>query len=124
MPTGVPDVDYRMIDPGLQLRVPIGKRVAVFAGGRGLLMLSAGAITEAEQYGRAHVTGGTANAGVDIVIARYVALRIAGEGTQLDMKFSGQGMLSGNVDGDPSTIDVQKARDRYYGGQATLAVMY
>jgi len=124
MPTGVPDVNYKMIDPGLTLRVPVGKRVALFAGGRGLLLLSAGHIAEGDQYGRAHVTGETATAGVDIVFSRFVALRIAGEGTQVDMKFAGQGMLSTMLDGDPTTIDVQSARDRYYGGQATLAVMY
>jgi hypothetical protein len=113
-----------MIDPSLMVRVPLGKRVALFAGGRGLLMLSAGPIANADQYGRAHILGGTATAGFEIGLASHVALRLAGEGTQIDMKFYGQGMLASGLDGDPGTIDVQRARDRYYGGDATIAVTY
>jgi hypothetical protein len=124
MTTGVPDVAYRMIVPSISVRVPIGSRVTAFAGGRGMLMLSAGPITNADQYGRASAMGGTATAGVEVGLASHVALRLAAEGTQVDLKFYGQGTLSSMLDGDPSTIDVQRARDRYYGGDATIAVTY
>jgi opacity protein-like surface antigen len=124
MTTGVPDVDYRMIDPSLMARVPIGSRITAFAGGRGMLMLSAGGITKADQYGRANAMGATATAGLEVGLASHVALRLAAEGTQVNLKFYGQGTLSSMLDGDPATVDVQKARDRYYGGDATIAITY
>jgi hypothetical protein len=124
MTTGVPDVAYRMVVPSIMLRLPLGSRVTAFAGGRGMLMLSAGPITNADQYGRANAMGGTATAGIEVGLASHVALQVAAEGTQVNLKFYGQGTLSAMLDGDPSTIDVQRARDRYYGGDATIAVTY
>ena len=124
MAIDLPDVDYRMVDPGLAARVPLGRRVSLTAGGRALLLTSAGAIANADQYGRAHVPGGSASAGIEVMIGNHLALRVAGEATQLDLKFYGSGMLSTSRDGDPSTIDVHGAVDRYYGGDATLALLY
>jgi hypothetical protein len=124
MTIDLPDVDYRMIDPGLAARVPLGRRVALTAGGRALLLTSAGPIADLTQYGAAHVVGGTGSAGVEVMIGNHVAVRVAAEGTQLDFKFYGNGMLATSRDGDPSTIDVQRAVDRYYGGEATVAIMY
>jgi hypothetical protein len=46
------------------------------------------------------------------------------EGTQLGLTFAGTGKLATGRDGDPTTMDVKGATDRYYGGAATLAVMY
>jgi hypothetical protein len=114
MSTGVPDVDYRAFEPSLVARVPVTQRVVAFVGGSGMLMRSAGEIASAPQYGRAHVVGGTASVGVDIGLASHVGLRLSGEGTQVNLKFYGDGTMTG----------VQSARDRYYGGAATLAVSY
>jgi len=125
-PTSIdlPDVDYRMFDPGLAFRLPLGGRLVVTLGARGFLVTSAGAIQRPDQYGTAQILGGSASAGVELVIGDRIAVRLAAEATQLDLTFSGTGELARDRDGDPSTIDVRGATDRYYGGTATVAVTY
>jgi hypothetical protein len=120
----LPDVDYRMFDPGVAFRLPLGGHVAVTLAGQGLLVTSAGPIQRADQYGAARVLGGTASAGVELVIHERLLIRVAAEATQLSLAFSGSGMLATSRDGDPSTVDVRGATDRYYGGVATAAVTY
>jgi hypothetical protein len=120
----LPDVNYRLFDPGLAFRLPIGRMVAITLGGRALLVTTAGAIQRTDQYGPASVLGGSASAGLELVFGSHVALRIAAEATQLDVSFAGSGALATSRDGDPSTIDVRGATDRYIGGAATLAVLY
>jgi hypothetical protein len=118
----LPDVDYRMFDPGVSFRLPLG-RFAVTVGAQALLVTSAGPIQRADQYGAASVLGGTVQAGVEFVFGRFVA-RLAGEATQLSLSFAGGGTLSADRDGNSSTVDVRGATDRYYGGVATLGVIY
>jgi hypothetical protein len=120
----LPDVDYRMYDPGLALRLPLGRHVAFTAEGRALLTTNAGPIQRPDQYGTAKITAGTASAGLELILGDRIAVRVAGEATQVDLKFSGNGMLSNSRDGNPATIDVHTATDRYLGGSATLAVLY
>ncbi|HEY6179926.1 MAG TPA: hypothetical protein VIX73_35985, partial [Kofleriaceae bacterium] len=120
----LPDVDYRMFDPGLAFRLPLGGRVAVTLAGQGLLVTSAGAIQRSDQYGAARVLGGTASAGLEFIVIDRVAVRLAAEATQLSLAFHGDGTLATSRDGDSSTIDVRGATDRYYGGVATVAVTY
>jgi hypothetical protein len=120
----LPDVSYKMVEPGLSVRVPIGKWVALMAGGQVLLVRSAGAIAQSADYGGAHVTGGSGEAGIDIALGHRLLLRMIGEFTQVGLTFYGNGNLSTNRDGDPTTVDVHGAVDRYYGGAATLAFTY
>jgi len=120
----LPDVDYRMIDPGLSFRLPLGGRVAVTLAGRGLLVMSAGAIQDADQYGMARVYGASAAAGFEIGLTDRLGLRLAAEGTQIGSTFAGTGILTNSRDGDSSTIEVRGVIDRYYGGSATLSVIY
>jgi hypothetical protein len=120
----LPDVDYRMFDPGVAFRLPLGGHVAVTLAGQGLIVTSAGAIQRTDQYGAARVLGGTASVGVELVISERLLIRIAAEATQLNLSFTGTGMLATGRDGDPSTVDVHGATDRYYGGVATAAVTY
>jgi hypothetical protein len=120
----LPDVDYKLYDPGLAFRLPLGGKVAVTLGGRALLVTAAGRIQNADQYGRAKIFGGTASAGLEFVMGDRVALRVAGEATQLAFQFAGTGALATSRDGDASTVDVRGAIDRYYGGAATLAILY
>ena len=120
----LPDVDYRMFDPGVAFRLPLGGHVAVTLAGQGLLVTSTGPIQRADQYGAARVLGGTASAGVELRVNERLAIRVAAEATQLSLAFSGNGMLATSRDGDPSTVDVRGATDRYYGGVATAAVTY
>ncbi|HEX8114277.1 MAG TPA: hypothetical protein VF516_41390, partial [Kofleriaceae bacterium] len=120
----LPDVDYRMFDPGVAFRLPLGGHVAVALAGQGLIVTSAGPIQRADQYGAARVLGGTASAGVELLITERLLIRLAAEATQLNLSFTGTGMLANSRDGDPSTVDVHGATDRYYGGVATAAVTY
>jgi hypothetical protein len=119
----LPDVGYQLVDPGAALRLPLGPRLAVTLAGRGLIALSAGAIQRADQYGGTQLYGATASAGLEILFGDTIALRIAGEATELLLKFSGNGALA-NRDSDASTIEVRGATDRYLGGAATLAIVY
>ncbi|HTR53075.1 MAG TPA: hypothetical protein VMJ10_20410 [Kofleriaceae bacterium] len=121
---GVPDVDYRGFTPNFELRVPIVPAVAMFVSGGSLLARGTGAIQSVSQYGRAKVTEGEAAVGFDVVFAKRFALRVEGEFAQVGFAFTGNGVLSNDLDGDPSTPDVGGATDRYIGGAATLAVMY
>jgi hypothetical protein len=63
--------------------------------------------------GAASVLGGSASAGIELAIGWRIAVR---EATQLQLKFTGNGQLSGSRDGDSSSVDVRGANDRYYGG--------
>jgi hypothetical protein len=118
----LPDVDYRMFDPGAWFRMPLG-RFAVTVGARALLVTSAGPIQRADQYGATSVLGGNAEIGVEYMFGRFVA-RLAGEATQLSLSFAGGGTLSSARDGNSATVDVRGATDRYYGGVATVGVVY
>jgi len=120
----LPDVDYRMFDPGLAFRLPLGRWFAFTLEGRGLLILSAGSIQQPDQYGTTKLYGGAGSAGFELIFGNRVAFRFAVEGKQLNLTFDGNGALSNNRDGNPMTVDVSQALDSYFGGSATLAVMY
>jgi hypothetical protein len=120
----MPDTEYVGFEPGLDARVPVGGSLAFVAGARAILLRSAGQIQDPEQYGGAHVTGGRAMIGVDITVTSHIAVRVAGEAAELQMKFYGTGQQTVNRDGDPTTQDVTGATDKYLGGSATLAVYY
>ncbi len=120
----LPDVFYKGFDPGLEIRVPIIKQVALVLGGEAVLVTSTGQIQQLYSYGQAKVTGGQGMAGLDIVIAGRVALRLAGEMAQFGYKFTGNGEMTYNRDNDPNTPDVGGAQDRYIGGSASLGVLY
>lgn len=120
----LPSVDYQMIDPSLALRVPLGHRVAVTAEGRALFALDAGPIEQADQYGSAKLFGARGSLGFEILFATRFALRLSGEVFQMNLQFDGNGALANNRDGNAQTVDVTHAVDTYFGGAATLGVMY
>jgi hypothetical protein len=120
----LPDVGYAGYNVGVELRVPVMRSVALLAGGRGIFVTTTGQIQSAAQYGQARVTGGEGHAGVDIAIGSRMAVRLVGELTQLGFNFTGNGQMANNRDGDPTTIDVGGAADRYVGGTLTFGVMY
>jgi hypothetical protein len=120
----MPDTEYVGFEPGLDARVPVDRTFALVAGARAILLRSAGQIQDPEQYGGAHITGGRAMIGVDITVTSHIAVRLAGEAAELQMKFYGTGQQTVNRDGDPTTQDVTDATDKYLGGSATLAVYY
>jgi hypothetical protein len=93
-------------------------------GARGLLMLDAGNIQTQAQYGQAKVTGVDASLGIEIMLGQRFAIRLAGEFALVGFSFTGNGQMSNNRDGDPSTKDVGGASDRYLGGVGSIVVYY
>ena len=121
----LPDTDYKYFDPGLDLRIPLGARIAFIAGGRAMLVTSAGQITQPAGYGQAKILGYLATGGFDFVLGNRVALRIEGEFAQVGLKFTATGdSQATNRDMDPTTAEVSAATDRSIGGAATLAILY
>jgi hypothetical protein len=120
-----PDVDYAAVAPGAWLRVPVASSVAVFGGADGLLIFQAGGIQRSTSYGPAKVYGVEGTAGVDVALARQIALRIGLEVSQIMFKFTPQGpTMANNRDSDPGTQDVHGATDRSIGGTVTVCVIY
>jgi hypothetical protein len=120
----IPDVRYKAIVPGAQVRIPFGRNVALYGGGAALLITDAGPIEEQTQYGQAKVIGLQADAGLDITIKDRFGIRLEGDYAQIGFAFVGNGTEAVDRDGDPTTIDVGGAADRYYGGSVTFSVMY
>ncbi len=120
----VPDTNYTTIDPGLAIRIPLIKALALTFGGRALIITDAGPIQAGTSYGRAKVFGAWAQGGLDIVLGNRFAIRLVGEFQQVGFSFTGTGDLARNRDLDPATKDVGGASDRSIGGSATLAVLY
>ncbi|MCG8425209.1 MAG: hypothetical protein MJE77_45595 [Proteobacteria bacterium] len=122
----VPDTKYTYIDSGLWLRIPIGSRIAFSLGGSYLAVLSAGSITEAEEYGTATITGGDAGASLEVRPIKGVLIRVSGSATIIGFDFTADavGAQSNNRDGDPMTKDVGGALDLQIGGSATLGYMF
>jgi hypothetical protein len=119
----LPDVDYKMFDPGLAFRVPIGP-VALFGDARVLLMTSAGQIQTNASYGAGDVSAFDVEAGLEVAITRMVAVKLTGDFVGIGYDFAGTGELSNNRDADPDTKDVGGAAERYIGGALTLAITY
>jgi hypothetical protein len=129
LPEGValdlPDVDYRIYEPQLGLRFPVGtERLALTVGGRFFLMKKAGAIQNPAEYGAARITGGEGEAIIDAAITRMILLRLRGSYTLIGYDFVGNGEQTNNRDGNADTQDVGGARDVWIGATAALAVIY
>ena len=112
-----PDVDYTAVAPNFALRVPAGAKAAVFGNAAALLILDTGPIQDLSQYGAATVFGAELAAGLDIAVSKSVLLRFAGEVSQINFKFKGNGSQA-------MTRGVTAATDRTFGMAATLAMTY
>ena len=120
----LPDVDYRIIEPGVQLRIPVGtERVVLTLAGQALLFRTTGPIQTPQEYGAAKVTGVEGWVALDAAITRMVQLRLRGGLSQVGFDFTGNGMMSNLRDMDPAQ-DVGGALDRWLGTSASLAVLY
>ncbi len=120
----LPDVDYRLYEPSLMLRVPLGtERLALAAVGKGMLFQSAGAIQDQREYGAAKITGFEAEGIIDVAITSMVLLRLRGSYCLIGYDFTGNGNQTNNRDGDPDQ-DVGGAADRWISGSASLGVAY
>lgn len=117
-----PASDVSTFDPGAAFRYPVNRRFAVLAAARGMLVTGAGTIQQATSYGPATAYGIDGTLGLDIVLGKRFAVRIAGELTQVHYSFSG-GALT-NLDSDATTKEVSAMSDRTLGGAVTLGVLY
>ena len=120
----IPETNYTTIDPGLAIRIPLIKQLALTFGGRALIITDAGPVQQPSSYGRAKVFGAWASGGIDIVLGNRFAIRLVGEFQQVGFAFTGTGDMARNRDMDPETKDVGGMSDRSIGGSATLAVLY
>jgi hypothetical protein len=111
-----PDVDYAAISPVIGGRTQVAPRVALFAELDAMLVLSAGAIAKADNYGSGDVFGIGGNGGVDIALGKQLGLRFAAEYNQVNLTFKGTGAMAARK--------VSAATDRDIGGSATLAAMF
>jgi hypothetical protein len=112
-----PDVDYTAMAPGLAFRSPVAPTAAIFGGLRGLFIFDTGPIQEQDSFGAATVFGAELDAGVDIALGGSLGLRIAGELSQINFKFKGNGAQS-------EARGVTAATDRNIALAATLAMKY
>jgi hypothetical protein len=120
----IPDVRYRGYDPTLEFRLPLTARLALSFGAGAILLTSAGAIENQGEYGQATVTGVEGDLSFDVLFTPHLGLKLAFDFAQLGFKFKGNGVMTNDRDGDPSTQDVGGAADRYIGGAAMFAVYY
>lgn len=120
-----PDFDYAAVAPGAWLRVPVAPSIAVFGGADGLLIFEAGGVQRSTSYGPATVYGVEGTAGVDVALARQIALRLGLEVSLIRFKFTPQGAtMANNRDNDQGTQDVRGAADRSIGGTVTVCFTY
>lgn len=119
----LPDVDYKLFDPGIAFRVPLGP-VAFVGDARALLMTNAGQIQTNASYGPGDVSAFEGELGLEVAITRAIGVRLSGDFTAIGYDFTGTGELSKNRDADPTTVDVGGAAERYFGGALTLAIAY
>jgi hypothetical protein len=119
----LPNIDYKMFDPGLAFRAPLGP-VSLFGEARALLMTGAGEIQTNASYGPGKVSAFEAEAGFEVEITRNFGVRLSGDFVVVGYDFNGKGALSSTRDQDPTTVDVGGAADRYIGGALALALRY
>ncbi|HET6613419.1 MAG TPA: hypothetical protein VFG83_15585 [Kofleriaceae bacterium] len=111
----IPDVSYTYLDPGLSLRYPIVAKLAAIAEARLLLITATGEIQETTSYGSASLLGLDLAVALEYKLTGSLAARAGGRYASISYDFSGDGDLSNNRDGDPMSVDVSGARDRYMG---------
>jgi hypothetical protein len=112
-----PDVDYAAISPGIVARRQLGQKLALFGELDAMLVLSAGAIATASNYGSGSVFGVGVTAGFDVALSKQLGLRLAGGYNHINLSFKGTGAMS-------TARKVTAATDRDIGATATLAAMF
>lgn len=119
----LPDVDYKLFDPGVAFRVPLGP-VAIVGDARVLLMTDAGQIQTNMSYGPGDVSAFAGELGLHVAISRTVGVKLSGDFVSIGYDFTGTGELAKNRDADPTTVDVGGAAERYVGGALTVGIAY
>lgn len=120
----LPNTAYAYFDPGLELRVPFTTKVAMFAGGRAMLVRTAGEVQQNDQYGTAKITGFDAGGGFEVAWSSRLVFQLAARYMAIGYEFQGDGEMSNNRDGDPTSVDVGGALDRYMSGSLTAGYLF
>jgi hypothetical protein len=120
----IPNSKYTFVDPGAQLHYPLGDKLSLNVDAGVMLILKAGDITTAQEYGTASVLGFEGDLGLDYMVTHNIFVRAAGRFETVGFTFKGTGMLSNSRDGDATSQDVFGARDTHYGAQLTLGYAY
>jgi hypothetical protein len=108
----MPDTDYTAVAPGVVAKFAVSPSAAIVAGAEVPLVLAAGPITSAKDFGSASVIAVALQAGVDLAFADHYGLRIAGVLEQLSLSFQ------------KGPRGVTDATDRTMGVVASFAVLY
>jgi hypothetical protein len=118
----IPNVNYTSLDPGVGLRLDLGRKFALVAEGRAMFLLQTGQIGRADQYGQASALGVNADAGIEVALGERVLLRAGGHLQRIGFDFTGTGeQTDRNNDG---TVDVGGATDVFFGGVATVGYLF
>lgn len=120
----VPNNNYRYYRPGLEIRYAASPRVTLSADGQVFLIRGTGGIEKAEEYGAAKMTGGEAGGGVEVLWGTRLVTRLGGRITLMGYEFRGAGAQTTDRDGDPTTVDVGGALDRYLVGELTAGYLF
>ncbi|MCG8420119.1 MAG: hypothetical protein MJE77_19490, partial [Proteobacteria bacterium] len=120
----VPDVDYTYLDPGVTIRYPFTRALAVSGEARFLLILDTGQMQDGDQYGTGRVTGFDSDLHVEYKIMSSILVRVGGRLALIGYAFRGAGTKANNQDGDLNTQDVAGARDIYYGGYVVAGYQF
>lgn len=112
----LPDVAYRAVVAGGEMRVPIATpRVSLNGGARYLLVNSAGDILSPDTYGSSRVAGLEFDASLDIQPVDNLLFRIGGSYSRLVLDFDGNGELSSS--------GAIGARDRFFAGTVAAGLL-
>ncbi len=120
----IPNTNYTYVDPGVGIRYPLTPKIALDGGARFLFITNTGEMQETTQYGGATVLGFDVDAGGDYQLNKQWFLHAGVHVSTIGFSFKGNGDLSNNRDGDPTTVDVSAARDTYYSGMVTAGYLY
>ena len=127
--TDIPDVHYGIFEIGGFARYPMNPKIALDADLGILLVTSTGSnatdIGSAMEYGKASTFGYELSGGADYMLTKNIFLRGQLRLESISMSFSGgPTTLANNRDTDPTTQDVTKASDLYFGGMVTAGYAY
>jgi hypothetical protein len=121
--SGVPNVRYKMVEPGVGVRYPFTAKIIGLVDGKVMAMLDTGQIQGTKQYGTSKIVGFEGMVGVDYLWKPNLFIRAAFHAETIGFTFQGNGAM-GERDNDPTTKDVLGARDTYLGGMATVGYAY
>ncbi|HTM20183.1 MAG TPA: hypothetical protein VL172_06745 [Kofleriaceae bacterium] len=120
----VPDSSYRYYQPGLEVRYAASPRMTLAADARIFLVTASGAIGTAEEYGAAKMTGGEGGAGVEVLWGKRLVTRVGARVLMMAYQFQGTGMQTNARDGDPTSVDIGGALDRYLCGELSAGYLF